>query len=251
MGAVELTNLWLGAEGWIGPVIAAPFVGSFAGVLAMRLPGGRDVAWSRSACDACGSPLGPLDLVPIISFVAMRGRCRHCAAPIGRAHLLVELACTGIALWAALTGERGALLWAGCVLGWTLLTLAWIDAVSFRLPDLLTLPLLLAGLIEAALLEPDALAGRSLGAALGYSGFVLLAWGYRRLRGQDGLGAGDAKLLAAGGAWVGGLLLPEVLLGSALAGLAWALRHLRVDTQARLAFGPFLAAGIWLAWLYG
>jgi leader peptidase (prepilin peptidase)/N-methyltransferase len=246
---VELINGWDSISGWIGPVVAGPVIGSFCGVLIMRLPAGRDFARGRSACPACHHRLAPRDLVPLLSFLALRGRCRFCAAPIAPLHLWIELAALALAAWAAAAGERGALLWAGSALAWTLLTLGWIDAVCLRLPDLLTLPLLFAGLTEAWLLEPDALPARAFGAALGYSLFVALAWLYRRLRGREGLGGGDAKLLAAGGAWVGAGLLPDVLLGAALSGICWiSLR--RADPSARLPFGPFLAASIWLVWLY-
>jgi leader peptidase (prepilin peptidase)/N-methyltransferase len=232
------------------PILAAPFIGSFCGVLITRVPQGQGVAWGRSACPACGHTLGPAEMVPIVSFCALRGRCRHCGAPIARVHLWVELAALGVAVWAALAGADGALLWASCALGWTLLTLGWIDAVCMLLPDMLTLPLIVAGLVEAFWLEPDALTDRAFGAAIGYTFLWGLALIYRRLRGREGLGLGDAKLLAAGGAWVGALLLPDVLLGAALAGLAWALRRGRPDPAERLPFGPFLAAGIWGAWLY-
>ncbi len=231
-------------------MLAAPFIGSFCGVLAARLPAGQGVVAGRSACPACGHTLGMVDLVPILSFTALRGRCRHCRAPIARFHLAIELACLAVAVWAASTGADGALLWASCALGWTLLTLAWIDAACLRLPDVLTLPLILAGLAEAAWLEPDALTGRSFGAAVGYTALWALAQAYRRLRGRHGLGLGDAKLLAAGGAWVGAAALPMVVLGAALAGLAWALRRGRPDFSARQPFGPFLAAAIWVVWLY-
>jgi len=249
---VELINAWAaGMPGWAPQIICAPFIGSFAGVLIRRLPAGRDVAWGRSACEACGHTLGLSDLVPIASFAALHGKCRFCAAPIAPAHLWAELSALGIAIWAAAGGgERGALLWAGCALGWTLLTLGWIDALCQRLPDILTLPLILAGLAEALLLEPDAVTSRALGAAIGYAGFRLLALAYRRLRGQEGLGQGDAKLLAAGGAWVGAWLLPDIMLAAATTALVFALRQGRIDRTARVAFGPFLGAGIWLVWLY-
>ncbi len=249
MGAVELINVWV-ANGAVWPVAAAPFAGSFCGVLIRRLPAGRGVVTGRSACEACGHVLGLRDLVPIASFLARRGRCRFCGARIGWDMPGVEVAATAVAAWAVLAGLDGAVLWASCALGWALLTLAWIDAVSLRLPDVLTLPLILAGLAEAAWLDPDALTGRAFGAACGYTALWLLAWAYRGLRKREGLGLGDAKLLAAGGAWVGVWLLGDVVLAAALAGLAWALRRGRPDPAARLPFGPFLAGGIWVVWLY-
>jgi len=238
-------------DGWIAPVLCAPFIGSFAGVLISRLPTGRGFVLGRSACDTCGHALGIPDLVPLASYAALRGRCRHCGAPIGRFHLWVELAALAITLWAVASGERGALLWAGSVLGWSLLTLGWIDALCQRLPDILTLPLLVAGLSEALLLEPDALTNRAIGAIAAYAGFRLIALVFRRLRGREGLGEGDAKLLAAGGAWVGAWLLPDVLVAGAGTALLYAVRKFRLDPSERIPFGPFLAAGVWLMWLYG
>ena len=249
MGAVELINIWI-AEGVLWPILAAPFVGSFCGVLIVRLPAGRNVVWSRSVCDTCGHALAVPDLVPIASYAALRGRCRHCQAPIGRTHFWVELAAVAVAFCAAASGQTGALLWATCALGWALLTLAWIDAACLRLPDAITLPLLVAGMAEAWWLEPDSLSARAFGAAIGYTLLWALAWAYRRLRGREGLGMGDAKLLAAGGAWVGAALLPDVLLFAALAGLGWALRRGRIDLGSRIPFGPFLALAIFGVWLF-
>jgi leader peptidase (prepilin peptidase)/N-methyltransferase len=234
---------------WAGPLVASPFLGSFMGVLIVRVPAGRNVAAGRSCCDACGHTLGVAELVPIASFLALRGRCLWCHAPIPRVTIWVELAALAVALTALAAGERGALLWAGCGLGWTLLTLGWIDALCERLPDFLTLPLVLAGLAEAYFLEPEALTSRASGAACGYAGFRLLSLMYKRWRGQEGLGEGDAKLLAAGGAWAGAWLLSDILLVAAVTALVFTLRHGRVDRYARIPFGPFLAAGTWLIWL--
>jgi leader peptidase (prepilin peptidase)/N-methyltransferase len=249
VGTVDFSWAQDGVTDWAGPLLAAPFLGSFMGVLITRLPAGRGVVAGRSRCDSCGRTLGVAELVPIASFVTLGGKCRWCAAPIPRVTLWVELAALAVALSALAAGERGALLWAGCALGWTLLTLGWIDALCQRLPDVLTLPLVLAGLAEAYLLEPEALTGRAFGAACGYSGFRLLALLYKRWRGQEGLGEGDAKLLAASGAWVGAWLLSDVLLAAAVTALLFALRHGRMDRAARIPFGPFLAAGTWLIWL--
>jgi leader peptidase (prepilin peptidase)/N-methyltransferase len=245
VGTVDFSSGW----DWAGPLLVAPFVGSFIGVLIARVPAGRGVVMGRSCCEACGHTLGVAELVPVVSFAALRGRCRWCKVAIPRMTLWVELAAVAVAASAVAMGEQGALLWAACVLGWTLLALGWIDAVCQRLPDFLTLPLVLAGLAEAFLLEPQALMGRALGAACGYAGFRLLGLLYKRWRGVVGLGHGDAKLLAASGAWVGGWLLPDVLLVGAVTALLFALRHGRIDREARIPFGPFLALGTWLMWL--
>ena len=287
---------------WLPPLLAAPVIGSFAGVLIRRLPTGRPVALARSQCEACGHVLSPAELVPLLSVLVLRGRCRACGAAIPRFHVLVELAALLVAisavlapllLAAALPGgpsaapsaaayllsggalegwvlEGGALqggalesgaqaggagLWADCALGWTLLALAWIDARHFLLPDVLTLPLLLAGLAACQVLQPWALQDHLLGAVLGYAVLRAVALAYRALRGRDGMGAGDAKLLAACGAWLGWAALPQVLLLAALLGLGVAgvmrLRGQAVGRTTMLPFGPFLAAACWAVRLSG
>jgi leader peptidase (prepilin peptidase) / N-methyltransferase len=238
---------------WIAPVLAAPIAGSLGGVLARRLPRGEPVFLARSVCESCNTQLSARDLAPLLSYVVLRGRCRYCQAPIGWFHPAMELAAMLTALWAAQV-FGGDALWASCLLGWMLLTLAVCDARSFRLPDLLTLPLLLFGLGATWWLRPDAIGDHALAAALGYLAFRGVAALYRRLRGREGLGQGDAKLLAAAGAWLGLAALPNVVLGAAIAGLLFAalmaLRGRSVSAKMRLPFGPCLAIATWITWLY-
>ena len=240
---------------WLAPLLVAPFVGSFLGVLIRRLPDGRPVGWARSACEQCGHSLGAADLVPLASYALRRGRCRYCDAPIGAFHPAIELAAIGVAGWAALVEPAAARLWADCVLGWGLLALAWIDWQHWRLPDVITLPLLLLGLGATAIEAPAALTAHAGGAALGWAGLLALAAAYRALRGRAGLGGGDAKLLGAGGAWLGWRALPEVAVLGALAGIALALaqaaRGRRLHAAMAVPFGPGLALAIWLWRLYG
>jgi leader peptidase (prepilin peptidase)/N-methyltransferase len=240
------------ASWWLA-LLAAPFAGSFFFALVRRLPRERPGLWGRSRCEACGHRLGVAELVPIASFLALRGRCRACGAPIQPAHLHAELAAVLIAAAVAATGAGGLELWAGCVLGWTLLALAWIDWETFFLPDVLTLPLVVAGLAAARWDAPWALTERALGAVLGYLSFRLLGVLYRALRKREGLGQGDAKLFSAAGAWLGWQMLGDVVLLAALLGLGLALlRRLRGETLAAataLPFGPPLAAAIFFLWL--
>ncbi len=242
-----------GLDSWILPVAAGPFAGSLSGVLVRRLPLGRPVAIARSACEDCGRVLSPAQLVPVVSYLWLRGRCAGCGSRIAPQHLYLELAATALAGWAAVSGLRGAGLWATSLFGWSLLALACIDWRHFRLPDALTLPLLLAGLGMTAWLQPAALTGHALASAGGYGLFRLVAATYRRARGHVGLGEGDAKLMAAIGAWLGiaGLshtLLVGALLGLLLATSRGALRRGGLATP--IPFGPCLAAGAWICSLY-
>jgi leader peptidase (prepilin peptidase)/N-methyltransferase len=239
---------------WLVPLIAAPFVGSFLGVLVRGLPAGRSVVFRRSVCESCGCVLGPEALIPVVSYLLQGGRCRRCAARIAPMHLAIELAALGVACWAAWELPDTTTLWIGCLLGWALLALGWIDWENMILPDVLTLPLLLLGLLATWILAPASLADHAGAAVAGYLAFRALEIGYRRLRGRDGLGQGDAKLLAAAGAWAGLEALPLVVLGGALAGLCAALfmrlRGAQVGATTALPFGPGLALALWIVWLY-
>lgn len=238
---------------WLLPLILAPFIGSFAGVLIRRLPAGQPVAVGRSRCDGCGHVLGPCELVPLVSFAMLRARCRWCRARISSTHLATELACLGVAACAVLAETDMQLVWLDCGLGWTLLTLAWIDYEHMVLPDVLTLPLVIAGLGATLLHDPSAATEHAAAAAAGYLAFRAIEIGYRRLRGRDGLGQGDAKLMAAAGAWLGLMPLPTVVFAAALFGLTIvaALRTLGNTFHAGSAipFGPALCAAIAAVWL--
>jgi len=235
-------------------LISAPFVGSFLGTLTVRLPDGRPVIMGRSSCPSCGATLGPMSLVPVLSWALQRGRCTSCAAPISTFYPAIELAALGTAIWAA-SVFSGWLLLASSALGWTLLALAVIDARRLLLPDALTLPLIPAGLATIAAIGPGAFWAHALGAGAGWALFVAIDRLYRRLRGRSGLGAGDAKLLAGAGAWVGLAGLPSVVLLASVTALGWAaaggLRRGSLRAGKLVPFGPFIALGFWIVWLYG
>ena len=221
--------------------------GSFIATLLLRWPRGEQVARGRSRCDGCGRTLTPLDLVPLVSWLALRGRCRACGARIDATHPLAEAGCAAIgaaALWLA-PGAGGAAL---ALFGWQMLLLGWLDARHYWLPRALSLLLLASGLAAggwamaaAGIAAP--LADRLIGAAAGGGGLWLVAALYRRLRGREGLGGGDPLFLAGVGAWCGWMALPVILLLAALAGIAVALlRGLRGD--ARLPFGTLVALAV-------
>ncbi len=247
VGSVTLCSNWL-------PILAAPFIGSFLGVLIRRLPEGRPMGVARSVCERCGVALQARDLVPLASYLWQRGKCRHCGMAIDPFHPAIELAAIGVPLWAIMADPAPNRLWADCLLGWTLLALGWIDWRWMLLPDKLTLPLLLAGLLLTGWLQPESIGSHAAGAAVGYLALRGVAWCYRVLRGREGIGAGDAKLLGAAGAWLGLTPLPVVILLAALGGLATAgmlaLSGRRLHATMALPFGPCLAAATWLVWLY-
>jgi leader peptidase (prepilin peptidase)/N-methyltransferase len=166
-----------------------------------------------------------------------------------------------VAAWAVAAAPGWHAL-AGVALGWTLLALSAVDLRFMILPDVLTLPLIPAGIAVATLSSGTDATAHAIGAAVGGGVLFVFAESYRLLRGRDGLGLGDAKLFAAAGAWVGWSALPSVLLIAAASGLAAALvlaalRRRNGGVAARplaefaLPFGPFLGVGLWLTWLYG
>ena len=238
-------------------------VGSFLGLVSLRLPRGEDVVFGRSRCGGCGRTLKPWRMIPVISWALSRGRCSDCGATIPVRYPLIELGSGLIGVWAGLHSADFTMALMTGVLGWNLLIIALVDAEHFWLPDQLTLPLFVSGLLAAALLYPgglsaafpSALTTPLIGAAAGFGGLWLLAFLYRRVRGREGLGGGDPFLLGAGGAWVGWIGLPSVLLWASVAGLSVVLAMLIVRRQVsatdRLPFGVFLSIGIWLTWLYG
>ncbi len=178
----------------------------------------------------------------------------------GRPRPAVTAGTALVAAWSA-AALPDVLVPVACLLGWALLLAALVDIRCRLLPDRVVLPLIPLGLAVAAWEAPAdgrlaVLGGHGAAAALGYASFAGLAAGYRRLRGRDGLGLGDAKLLAAAGAWVGVEGLSSVVLLAALAALAVAAVLALVRRQAlaagtSVAFGPYLAGALWVVWLHG
>lgn len=235
-------------------LLSAPAVGSFLSVLITRLPRHEDVVFRSSHCPHCSRALAMRDLLPVVSFALGRGACRYCRAPISILYPVVEVLALGVAIW-AMTATSGWLLLLTCVLGWTLLALAMMDLRELVLSDALTLPLIAGGLATAYAIAPWSIWSHLLGAMAGYLLILAIRHVYSFARGRDGLGLGDAKLLAAAGAWLswqalGGVVLIAALvtLGGAIA-VGWLRKNLAATTA--LPFGPGLALGFWLSWLYG
>lgn len=231
---------------WLWPFLGALtglVAGSFLATVALRWPAGRSLA-GRSACDGCGARLRPAELVPILSFLWQRGRCRRCGAPIDWRHPAIEAAAalTGALALAAAPGPAGL---AGALFGWGLLLLLALDLDHYWLPDGVVLPLLALGLVAGPAPLPD----RFLAAGLLGGGLLLLRIGFLPLSGRDGLGLGDVKLGAAVGAWLSPVLLGPFLLLAALVGL-WLARAVRRRTGAiEVPFGAAMAVAAFPLWV--
>ncbi|MEI6486469.1 MAG: prepilin peptidase [Sphingomonadales bacterium] len=220
-------------------------VGSFLALVTLRWPLGEAIT-GRSRCDHCGTTLRAFELVPVLSFLALRGRCRTCGGRIAPRHLAIELAAGiigAVLLWRTPAPE-GLLV---ALAGWWLLALLILDVEQQWLPDALTLPF-----IPFALLVPGpAWQQRVLAALAAFALLTALRLGYRAWRGRDGMGGGDPKLMAGLGALFGPWPLPFLLTGAAGLGLALALadrlRGRPVDAATRLPLGALLAGVALLA----
>ena len=247
-------------------------VGSFLNVVIHRLPKMMEADWQqqaaelrgetlperapfnlltpRSRCPHCGTAIRPWHNVPVLGWLALRGRCAHCAAPIPVRYPIVEaltglLAAAAIAAYGATAAGLGALL-----LTFALVALAFIDLDTQLLPDDITLPLLWLGLLFNLWGTFAPLQHAVVGAMAGYGILWSVYWLFKLVTGKEGMGYGDFKLLAALGAWFGWQALPSiVLLASAVGavvGIAMIVlvRHRR---EAPIPFGPYLAGAGLLA----
>jgi leader peptidase (prepilin peptidase)/N-methyltransferase len=246
-------------------------IGSFLSVVAHRLPIMLERAWReevseatdqpleddglparynlwlpRSACPHCGHVLRAWENIPVLSYLLLRGRCSACKTPVSARYPLLEIASAACAAGALAVFGPGVMALAAFGLCAALLAMSAIDIDTHLLPDSLTLPLLWAGLIVnfngmfASL--HDAVAG----AIAGYLVLWVVHWLFKLVRGVEGMGYGDFKLLAALGAWLGWIALPQIVLIAAVAGAVVGLAATwrgRMRFEEPLPFGPFLAAG--------
>jgi leader peptidase (prepilin peptidase) / N-methyltransferase len=228
-------------------------VGSFLTVVVDRVPRGASIVAPPSACGACGNRLTAPDLVPVFSWIALRGRCRHCGAKIGIEPIVVEVTNAAIFVLFGLEFGADAVLPAFCIFGAALVALVWIDLREFRLPREITYAAFVLGaiaLVIAALVndEPERIWQAFLGA-----GIALVIMGGIYLASRGGMGEGDVRLAPLLGLYLGYLnpgivpvgLFFGFLLGAVVGVAMMALG--RGDRKTALPFGPFLAAGAVIA----
>lgn len=235
--------------------------GSFMNVCIARLPGGESIVSPGSHCRACGAPVRWYDNVPILSYLVLRGRCRACGARFSPRYLLVEAlaAAAAAGLWhlvvvrGGLPLPRAALLWlAHFVFVGVLIVVAFVDLATYRIPNAITYPGIPLFTAASLLLPHDRWWDGPAGAVAGYLALRLLSDGYFWLTGREGMGYGDAKLLALCGGFLGWRsLAPTVFVGAtvgALIAVPVAIARRRAGSAAsirlaRIPFGPFLALG--------
>ncbi len=218
-----------------------------------------DLWWPPSACPGCGEPIAALHNVPVISWLALRGRCASCQLKISPRYPVVEIAAGLLALVVAYVFGPTWQTVAALGFSWTLLALTLIDLDHKLLPDSLTLPLLWAGLLLNAVPINGAwlftnLQSSVLGAAAGYLALWSVYQLFKLATGKEGMGYGDFKLLAAIGAWTGWQMLPLVILLSAVVGSVVGISMIVFagrSSQTAIPFGPYLAAAGWIALLWG
>lgn len=238
ISALSAWDIWLFA--------ASPFIGSFISEAARVWPSWSNVLTTRSSCAPCGKPLTLQELAPVFSFVVQKSRCKCGARRLPLIHPIGDALFVGVVAFAILAADGWQTLFL-VVTGGLLLFAALVDARTMLLPDVSTLGLLACGLIARALFGLESAIEGALGAVVGYAVLFSVNFVFRGLKGRDGLGGGDAKLFAAGGAIVGVSALPLVLVIAATLSLcALAIFHLQNPSRPieRLAFGPSLAAAI-------
>lgn len=255
-------------------------VGSFLNVVIHRLPKMMEREWNeqcaalhfkegdpeptpqpaynlvipRSACPTCGHLINAWENIPVISWLALRGKCAHCQAPISPRYPSVEAITGVLSGFAAWHFGYGMAAGAALLLIWALVALTFIDFDTQLLPDDITLPLLWLGLLFNATHTFTDLHSAVIGAVAGYLSLWSVYWAFKLIMKKEGMGYGDFKLLAAIGAWFGWIMLPLVILLSSLVGAVVGIFLIVLAKRGRnvpMPFGPYLAGGALVALFWG
>jgi leader peptidase (prepilin peptidase) / N-methyltransferase len=257
-------------------VIVGLCVGSFLNVVIHRMPRIMETRWRaecaelnnqelppaerfnlfvpRSRCPACGHRIGAFENIPLLSYIALGGKCSACRARISPRYPLVEATSGAFAGYIAWYFGFTPAAAAAMLFCWTMIALAFIDLDTFYLPDDLTLPLLWAGLVFNLFGGFVDLPAAVIGAVAGYLSLWLVFWMFKFATGKEGMGYGDFKLLAAIGAWLGWKMLPLVILLSSFVGAVVGVALIVLARRGRnvpIPFGPYLAVAGLVALFYG
>lgn len=227
--------------------------GSFLNVCIFRIPRGESIVYPPSHCTGCGQAIRWYDNIPLLSWVVLHGKCRQCKETISFIYPLVEFLAGLLTLQTViqfgLTWESLALI----CLGYAFIVLVFIDLYHYILPDVITLPGVVLGLLLAGsqlLGSPLAnIHDAAIGVAAGGGGLWAFAWIFEKITGKVGMGFGDVKLLAMIGAWFGWQALPFTLFFAALVGSLIGIIWIAIigrDRSFPIPFGPYLAGAAWL-----
>ncbi|MCL2643973.1 MAG: A24 family peptidase [Betaproteobacteria bacterium] len=252
------------------------FVGSFLNVVIARLPVMMEREWQaemaeaqggavaegerfnlvtpRSRCPQCGHMISALENIPLVSFLFLRGRCRHCRAAISIRYPLVELLTAVLSAYVAWRFGYGLATVGALLFTWVMIALAFIDYDTRLLPDSLTLPLLWMGLVFNLLTGNVPLEDAVIGVVAGYLFLWSVYWLFKLVTGKEGMGHGDFKLLAAIGAWLGWQALPLTVVLASVTGAVLGIGLIVLGLHRRstpIPFGPFLVVASLLALLQG
>ena len=273
-------TLLFAPAGSVGAALAAVLfgllIGSFLNVVIYRIPkmmqresdnyvaqeSGKELPHTdrfnlmvpRSACPHCGHQITAIENIPVVSWLALRGKCRSCKAPISPRYPAIELltgVLSGLMVWQFGSGWTGL---ATLVFAWALIAMTFIDFDTQLLPDDLTYPLLWLGLLVNLNGMFVPLHEAVIGAAAGYLVLWGIYWLFKLLTGKEGMGYGDFKLLAALGAWLGWTMLPTIILLSSVVGAVVGISLIVFTKHGRekpIPFGPYLAAAGLIALLFG
>lgn len=236
--------------------LAAAFglcIGSFLNVCIHRLPRGESVVSPGSRCASCGAAVRWFDNLPVVSYLMLGGKCRACGAAYSARYLIVEVI-TALAFFVTATAfEPGPLLAVRLIFAAMLVALFFIDLEHQLLPDAITWPGIVIGLVAGVWLPPGLMAS-AIGAAMGATILLAIRWGWKRATGVDGMGLGDVKMLAMIGAFLGWesvwLVLFVASLTGAIVGVSMAAAG-SGSMKSRLPFGTFLAVAAFVASAWG
>lgn len=238
-------------------VVSAPFFGSFISTLLIRLERKKSILKPIfSTCQNCDQRLLLKHKLPILSYIILKGSCYRCKTPISSIYIMLETGffiSTSLAILILFNESIDKILFT-IFLAWIFLPLSVFDIQQQRLPDLVTIPLACAGLLQGYFLPYVTFFDCLLGFILGFVLSAVVSILYSKLRGRTGLGWGDVKLIAAVGALIGWQLVPWfIFLASATAMIYVIVQMIIRGGQAgkeRIPFGPFLCGCSWLVWIY-
>ena len=274
-----MDTLLFAAPGTLGPALAAGLIGlligSFLNVVIYRMPKmmqrefddacaencGKEpvhadtfnLSMPRSACPHCGHKITALENIPVVSYLALRGKCSACRAQISARYPAIELLTGLLSAWLVWTFGSGSLGLATMVFGFLLVAMTFIDLDTQFLPDDLTYPLLWLGLLVNLTGAIVPLRDAVLGAVAGYMALWSVNALYKLVRKHDGMGNGDFKLLGALGAWMGWGMLPAIILLSSVVGAVIGIAMMvfgGTNRETRIPFGPYLTGAGLIALLY-